>query len=42
MGRYYEYEHLGGKEKLAAERAAVKAAEVAVAEPVAAEETKSE
>merc|ERR1712168_1769295 len=48
MGRYYEYEHLGGKEKLAAERAAVKAAEVAVvepvavAEPVAVEETKSE
>merc|ERR1712176_798117 len=42
MGRYYEYEHLGGKEKLAAERAAAKAAEVAVAEPIAVEETKSE
>ena len=39
MGRYYEYEYLGGKEKLAAERAAAKAAEVV--EP-AAEETKSE
>ena len=40
MGRYYEYEHLGGKEKLVAERAAAKVAEVE-AEPVAVE-TKSE
>merc|ERR1712142_605216 len=46
MGRYYEFEHMGGKEKLAAERAAVKAAEPvaieAIVEEVASEEKKSE
>ena len=41
MGRYYEFEHMGGKEKLAAERAAAKAAEPVAIEAIV-EEKKSE